>query len=222
MRRFRIRRTRHSVGRLQRAFRQTSLLMQRLQRERALRTRRARALPYPAPAGKGAAAPSGRWRRHTRRDPSAATIKRACFPQVNERLDCAPSKLARQQRHKRENKTAAASDPCSTSERTRRGDGFANSPRQEPFILSLGGQNKRFFATERAKRNDYSHRAPHSHEIPSKLSIPRLRKREESLVMTRWGQNERFFAIHAPRPTYAPLRASVQLVRSGHRAWRGR
>ena len=63
---------------------------------------------------------------------------------------------------------------------------------------------------------------PHSHEIPSKMSIPRLRKREESLVMSRRGQNERFFAIHTPRPTYAPLRASVQLVRSGHRAWRGR
>ena len=56
------------------------------------------------PAGKGTAAPNG----HS----SAATIKRACFPQVNERLDCAPSKLARQQRHKRENETAAASDPC--------------------------------------------------------------------------------------------------------------
>ena len=63
---------------------------------------------------------------------------------------------------------------------------------------------------------------PHSHEIPSKLSIPRLRKREESLVMSHRGQNERFFAIHTPRPTYAPLRASVQLARSGHRAWRSR
>lgn len=39
------------------------------------------------PAGKGADAPNGH--------PPAATIKRACFPQVNERLDCAPSNLAR-------------------------------------------------------------------------------------------------------------------------------
>ena len=154
MRRFRIRCTRHSAGSLPRALRQTSLLMQRLQRERALRTRRARALPYPAPAGKGAAIPGGI---HLPRPSSAR------FPQVNGRLDCAPSKLARQQRHKRENETAAASDPCRNkrfliSKRTntpgRRIRKFAQTSNRS-FVRSaakmngsspLTGQKKRLFA----------------------------------------------------------------------------
>lgn len=145
MRRFRIRHARHSVGSLPRALRQTSLLMQRLQRERAL--------AYPAPAGKatgapngkGRSAPGGRWRRHIRRDPSAATTKRICFPQVNERPDRSPSKLARQYRHKRGNEAATA------SVRTRQGYGFANSPRQEPFILSLGDQTNGSLPLNRPK-----------------------------------------------------------------------
>lgn len=127
----------------------------RTQQARALHTRRRRARAPPYPTSRGTAAPDTdrQGRRRTRRE-SICCNHQAHFPQVNERLDRAPSKLAGQLRHKRENETATASDPRSTSdpyptcERARWGDGFANSPRQEPFILSLGGQNERFFATE--------------------------------------------------------------------------